>query len=76
MEIATVTWYPFPEYPDRDPLLVRIDLTDELPDVDLPSFLYLSEIDPTGVMYELVGNPPTHMFMMRLRGLDTNPLFT
>ena len=75
MEIATVTWYPSPEYPDGDPLLVRIDLTDELP-VDLPQFLHLSEIDPTGVMYELVGTPLAQMFMMRLRGLDTNPLFS
>ena len=55
---------------------VRIDLEDELPDDSLPPFLYLSEIDPTGVMYELVGTPPTQMFMMRLRGLDTNPLFS
>ena len=58
-----VTWFPLPEYPDGDPLLVRIDLNGELPD-DLPKFLFLSEIDPTGVMYELEGKPPMHMFMM------------
>lgn len=75
MEVATVTWFPSPVYPDGDPLLVRIDFTDEIPH-DLPPFLFFSDIDPTGVMYELVGTPPTHAFMMRLRGLDTNPIFS
>ena len=63
--------FPTPSYPDGDPLLVRIDFSDELP-TDCDPFLLLDEIDPTPVMYEL--NPfLTHMFMMRIRGVDTVP---
>ena len=70
-EIAQVTWFAAPEYPDMDPLLVKIDLDGEPPQECSP-FLFLSQIDPSPVMYELSGR---NVFMMRLRGLDTNPIF-
>lgn len=59
-------WFAAPEYPDNDPLLVRIALNDPPPPECIP-FLSLDEIDPTPVMYELTS---THMYMMRLYGLD------
>ena len=71
-DLAMVTWFPPPVYPDSDPLLVKIDLNSEIPE-GCPLFLLLSEIDPSPVMYEL---DDRNLFMMRLRGLDTNPLFT
>ena len=70
-DIAEVTWFSPPKYPDNDPLLVMIDLESE-PPIDFPPFLFLSQVDPSPVMYELDGR---NMFVMRLRGLDTNPLF-
>ena len=70
-DLAVVTWFPPPEYPDGDPLLVKIDLDGEIPE-GCPPFLLLSQIDPSPIMYEL---DTRNLFMMRLRGLDTNPLF-
>ena len=72
-EIALVSWYAAPEYPDGDPLLVKIDLDSEPPE-GLPPFLFLKEIDPSPVMYEL-DLSDREMYMMRLRGLDINPAF-
>ena len=68
-EIAVVEWFAPPAYPDGDPLLVSIDLNDE-PPVNENEFLFLEEIDPTKVMYELCDRGDT-MFVMRMHGLDT-----
>ena len=60
-----------PSYPDGDPLTVKIDRDPPL----LPGcepFLFLDEIDPTPVMYELVDSD-NDMFVMRLKGLDIVP---
>ena len=69
--LVLVNWFAPPTYPDGDPLLVKIDLT--IPPVyECETFLYLDEIDPTPVMYELVNNR-RDMFVMRIRGLDVVP---
>ena len=67
-EMAMIEWFPPPTYPDGDPLLVKVDMIDNPGSYD---FLLLEEIDPTPVMYEICGD--THMFMMRLRGIDIFP---
>ena len=66
-QFALVEWFAPPTYPDGDPLLVQIRL-DSPPLPQCPSFLCLDKIDTTSVMYEL---HDTHIFMMRIRGLDT-----
>ena len=49
-------------YPDGDPLLVHIDL--DLPPAEgCDAFLFLDEIDPIPVMYELVDRD-REMFVM------------
>ena len=70
-EICLVSWFAPPKYPDGDPLLVRISL-DEDPPVHCNNFLFLNEIDPTPVIYEIVERNRC-MFMMRMRGLDVLP---
>ena len=71
-ELATVQWFAPPTYPDGDPLLVRID-SDSLPDPLLcPQFVFLRDVDPTPVMYELADSERC-MYMMRLRGVDSIP---
>lgn len=68
-ELAIVEWFPEPSYPDNNPLLVRIDLSAD-PPAECSPFLFLDDIDPTPVMYELVSGDRGPMFMMRTRGLD------
>ena len=67
-ELASVKWFAPPTYPDGDPLLVRVDL-DGLPDPLCPQFVFLRDVDPTPIMYEIV-DCERCIYMMRLRGLD------
>ena len=71
LELAIVEWFACPQYPDGDPLLVKIDLT-RPPPTCCEKFIGLDRIDPTPVMYEYVEGKP-HMFVMRIRGLDVLP---
>ena len=64
-ELASVKWF---APPDGDPLLVRVDL-DGLPDPLCPQFVFLRDVDPTPIMYEIV-DCERCIYMMRLRGLD------
>ena len=64
-QLAVVEWFPEPQYPDGDPLLVLIDTT--RPVAEAPEVLYLDEIDPARVLYEIDGSS---MYMMRVEGLD------
>ena len=67
-ELAVVEWFPAPVYPDGDPLLVRIDLDNEPEPADAPTnVLYLNEIDPSRVLYEI---DESSIYMMRVEGLD------
>ena len=69
VQLATVDWFPPPQYPDGDPLLVKVDL-DSPPNPHMQPFVLLRDVDPTPVMYELANNNRC-IYMMRLRGLDT-----
>ena len=70
-ELAVVKWFAPPTYPDGDPLLVKIRL-DHPPPPTCETFLFLEEIDPTPVIFELV-NCERDMFVMRTHGLDIVP---
>ena len=58
-------WFAKPEYPDGDPLLVRIHKN--APPAEAPEVLYLDEIDPARVLYEV---DTSYIYMMRVEGLD------
>ena len=64
-EVVLVDWFVQSEYPDGDELLVHIDTC--VPPVRVSNILYLSEIDPSHILYEI---DPPFMFMMRVEGLD------
>ena len=68
-DFALVTWFQPPEYPDGDPLWVRVRLHG--PDTQEYNFLRLDEIDPSRVLYEWVDRNSVNM--MRLEGVDTMP---
>lgn len=70
-ELATVQWFAPPTYPQGTPLVVRID-SDGLPDPRCPRFVFLRDVDPTPVMYELADRERC-MYMMRMRGVDSMP---
>ena len=67
-DVACVRWFPLPEYPDGDPLWVRINLLGTR--FRGPDLLCLREIEPSRVMFELDGD---NMNMMRLEGVDVMP---
>ena len=75
VDLVVVTWFPFPTYPDRDPLTVRIDIrgldVNTLPD---KCVVPLYHLQPCRVAVEIDSIHHT-MYMLRLEGLDTNPLF-
>ena len=60
-----VEWFPEPEYPDGDVLLVRVD-TRKHP-ARVTNIISLSMIDPARVLYEL---DTPYIYMMRVEGLD------
>ena len=70
-----VTWFPLPTYPDGDPLTVHIDIrgldVNTLPD---KCVVPLYHLQPCRVAVEIDSIHHT-MYMLRLEGLDTNPLF-
>ena len=67
-EFAIITWFPTPEYPDNDPLLVQVDM--RRPAAVAPTAMFLDALCPCQIMYEL---SPPFMFMMRMHGLDRAP---
>ena len=67
-ELALIEWFPAPLYPDNDPLTVKINLLGT--PAKESGFLFLQEIDPARVLFELVGKRPDSMFVMRIEGLD------
>ena len=67
-DFALVKWFPQPQYPDEDPLWAHIDLTGSV--TEMSKFLFLDQIDPSRILYELDGdgiNP------MRMEGIDLMP---
>ena len=51
-EFAIMEWFPPPTYPDRDPLLVNIDLKDPHT-TNCETFIHIECVDPTPVTYEV-----------------------
>ena len=74
-DYAVVTWFPPPEYPDRDPLTVRISLGGSDPNSFIGNVrvVSLKDIAPSRVLVEIVLSES--MYMMRKEGLDTNLIF-
>ena len=73
IDLVVVTWFPLPDYPDRDPLTVRIVLNGL--DVNiLPEIVVvpLYDIQPSRVAVE-IDNEHDCMNMLRMEGTDTMP---
>ena len=68
--LALVSWFPRPTYPDNDPLWVRIDLGGQPPKQD--RLLSLNLIDPTHVNME-VDRDNNCVNMLRVGGVDISP---
>ena len=68
-DVALVKWFPQPQYPDGDPLWVHIDFTGSV--VESSKFIYLDQIDPSRILYELDGNGVNPM---RMDGVDSMPV--
>ena len=69
-DLVSVTWFPVPEYPDNDPLTVRILLHDvdvnNILEVDV---LSLNDIQPSRIIVDL-DSLHNCMYMLRIEGLD------
>ena len=74
-DYAVVAWFPPPEYPDRDPLTVKIHLRGSDPNSLNGNIrvVSLQDIAPSRVLVEIVVDGS--MYMMRKEGLDTNSIF-
>ena len=70
-DFAILTWFPYPVYPDRDPLTVRIDMNGvDMNDIGIVDVISLYDIQPSRVAVE-IDIEHDSMYMMRLEGLDT-----
>ena len=73
IDFASVTWFPLPEYPDGNPLYVRITLNglnvNTLTDT---SVVPLFDIQPTRIAVE-IDNDNDCINVLRIEGLDTIP---
>ena len=70
-DYGLITWFPFPVYPDRDPLTVRINCGgDNMNTLRTVRVVSLNDIQPARVAVWL---DPRHdcMYMMRIEGTDT-----
>ena len=71
-DFAIISWLPPPSYPDGDPLTVRIDITDvDINNIGTSDCISLRDIQPSRVLIEL---DSSHMYVMRMEGLDTLPI--
>jgi hypothetical protein len=74
IDLAVVTWFPFPDYPDSDPLTVRIVLNgldvNNITDIEV---VPLYDIQPSRVGVE-IDNVHDCMQMLRMEGTDTMPV--
>lgn len=66
IHLAHVMWLPIPEYPYDNPVLVVLRTGARKP--DMPCIVELKDIDPSQVAFL---RSDTHMYPMRLTGLDT-----
>ena len=74
-EFAIITWFPHPNYPDRDPLTVEIPIRGvNINDIPQMNVIPLYNIQPSRVGVEIDDSHGV-MYMLRMEGIDTNPLF-
>ena len=72
VDVALVSWFPFPTYPDNDPLTVRIDLNglNDINNIRGNDIIPLYDIQPSRIAVELEYIRDC-MYMLRIDGLDT-----
>ena len=70
---AMVSWFPYPVYPDGDPLTVRITLGGvDVNDIGVLGVVSLNDIQPSRVLVD-IDLENDCMYMMRKEGIDINP---
>jgi len=75
IDFVIVTWFPHPHYPDRDPLTVEIDIRGlDVNNITRICVVPLHHIQPSRIAVEM-NTEHNKMFMLRMDGIDTNPLF-
>ena len=73
IEFALITWFPFPNYPDGDPLTVRIVLGGlNVNDIPRVTVVPLNDIHPSRIGVE-IDDINNCMYMLRFDGFDTMP---
>ena len=71
LDLVCVTWFPLPEYPDGDPLTVRIRLNRlDINNIRTVEIVPLFDIQPSRVIVE-IDRIHDCMYMLRIEGLDT-----
>ena len=74
-DFVVLTWFPPTEYPDRDPLTVRISLNGvDVNNITSLDVVPLYSIQPSRVAVRF-DRTNDCMYVMRLEGLDKSPLF-
>ena len=70
-DFAMITWFPLPEYPDNDPLTVKISLNDvnDMNNIVSMHAVPLFDIQPSRVCVRFDRDRDC-MYMMRLEGLN------
>ena len=75
IDFTLITWFPFPTYPDSDPLTIKILLgglnVNNIPGTNV---VPLYDLQPSRIGVE-IDNVHSCMYMLRFDGIDTNPLF-
>ena len=75
VDFVVVTWFPNPHYPDRDPLTVEIGVRGlDVNNMPRMCVVPLHYIQPSRIAVEM-NTEDGKMFMLRMDGIDTNPLF-
>ena len=73
IDFALLTWFPLPNYPDGDPLTIKIILGGlNVNNIPRLSIVPLNDIHPSRIGVEL-DNIRTCMYMLRFDGTDTMP---
>lgn len=69
-DLACVTWFPYPEYPDGDPLTVRITLNGlDVNNIHTVDVVSLDDIQPSRIIVD-IDTLHDCMYMLRIEGLD------
>ena len=75
VDLAIVTWFPLPQYPDCDPLTVEIVIRGlDINNIDITCVVPLYDIQPSRIGVEIDSERGV-MYMLRMEGTDTNDIF-